>query len=101
MIERIAHTVPESIGPFQEFFPATAVARNKALIDAVGTHGTPFIVIDAQPRLRDVCKHIVFGYLSGIQVVVIVDYRLRRRIFLIQFDREIGFEQKIIFYHSF
>ena len=63
MVERIAHAIGHGGGPFLKLFPVRCVACDISFVHAIGTQGTPFIVIASQPQLCYAAKLVVFGYL--------------------------------------
>ena len=50
MVQRIAQRVGNGLGPLLELFPIGGIlTRTVALVDTIGTHSTPLIVIATQP----------------------------------------------------
>lgn len=57
---RIADRVFERFGEFLKFFAVGRIAGDVRLVDAVGAHKTPFVVVATQPDLGNVFKLAVF-----------------------------------------
>ena len=76
VIERIAQGVRDRAGPGQEFLVGIGVAGAVALVDAVGAHGAPLVVVALQPDLGEVAELPVLRDVRGGQVAVVVENRL-------------------------
>ena len=78
VVERVAHGVRNSLGPLLKGLPGRVLAAGEVILaHAVGTHGTPLIVVSVvtvhQPQLGNVTELDVFRNLLRHQVAVIVD----------------------------
>ena len=81
VVERVADELRKRLRPFLEFLAVAGVAGDVALLNPVGTHLTPFVVIAAQPYLSDVVELAVLVDLLRIDVAVVVhDGHLLRKI---------------------
>ena len=65
VVEGIAEEVGHGGGEFFEFFPIRSVSGAVSLMDAVGTHGSPFVMISIEPNLGDILPSDVLGDLLG------------------------------------
>ena len=54
MIERIAQGVRNGSRPGQEFFVRRGVAGDVSFRDAVGAHGTPFVMVAFEPYFEEI-----------------------------------------------
>ena len=61
VVERIAEAVRDRGGPSEELVVGRSIAGTKGFSDAVGTHGTPFVVIALEPNLEEVAKPPIGG----------------------------------------
>ena len=76
VVERITHGIGHRLGPLFELFPVGSIlARAVTLVDAVGAHRTPLIMVALQPDLRQVVETVVRSHILGNQVAVVVDDR--------------------------
>ena len=71
--DRVAHATAQGLSPLLELLASRGVASDKTLVDAVGAHQAPLVVVAAQPNLGDVLKTLVLPDLLGRNVAVIVD----------------------------
>ena len=81
---RIPDCTRQCFGKFLEFFPVISVTGDKMLIDSVGTHQPPFIMVAAEPKLGDILKTAVFPDFLGIDMTVIINNRHIFGVFMIQ-----------------
>ena len=96
VIQRIAHRVWHRLGPLLEFLPVGSVFTcNIPLVDSVGAHGTPFIMVALKPYAAQVFKYVVVGHILRIKVAMIVDNRLWCRIFMIETLSRGGLQQEV------
>ena len=58
-------------------------------------------MVAAQPYFGNIVELVILGYHPGIQMVVVIYNWLLGSIFLIQIDRKVRFQQKILIYHIF
>ena len=72
VIQRIAQRIRNGARPGQEFFVRRRVAGAIALVDAVGAHGPPFVVVAFQPDLEQIAELPVVRHVLGRQVAMIV-----------------------------
>ena len=100
MVQRVAHGVLYGFSPLHELGIAVRTSGNEMLVHTVRPHGPPFIVVPSQPYLCNVIETAVLRYHTGIQMVVVIHYRLSAGKTLIQRDGITGFKQKILVYHN-
>ena len=72
--QRVADGLAQTLGPFAELFVVGGIAGDIFLLHAAGTHKAPFVVVAAQPHLRDIVELSILGNLSGIDVAVVVQH---------------------------
>ena len=100
MIERIADGAGEHLGVFLEFFAVGRVAGDVFFLHASRAHQAPFVVVAAQPRLRQVLKAAVFIDFLRAQMAVVVDDGHLRCVIEEQLARRRRFEQKVFIHKS-
>ena len=71
--DRVTHATAQSLGPLLELLASRGIAGDEALVDAVGAHQAPLVVVAAQPDLGDVLEALVIPDLLGRDVAVVVD----------------------------
>ena len=69
----VAHATTQGLGPLLELLASGGIAGDEALVDAVGAHQAPLVVVAAQPDLGDVLEALVVPDLLGRDVAVVVD----------------------------
>ena len=75
VIEGVADKVGHGLSEGEELLVLVAVTGDELLLDAVGTHLTPLVVVAAEEEIKGVSKSVVLSYHLGAEVTVIVDYR--------------------------
>jgi hypothetical protein len=98
VIERIPERVGNCGCPGVKSLPIRNGAGNEFLIDPVGAHGSPLIVIAGEPELGDARKPVILGNLPGREVTVIVEYREIAGVLDIEFPCRRRLKKKIIRY---
>ena len=78
MVERVAHSIGNGLGPFLESLPGAVLASCQILFAySVASHCPPFVVVAVvtvhKPELCDVPELDILGYLLGYKMAVIVD----------------------------
>jgi len=102
MVQGIAHGVGDSFGPLFKLFPIGGVlAGAEPFVDAVGTHGPPFVVVAFQPDLSQVVKTPVVGNESRVEVAVVVDDGLRFGVLVVERLRDFVVQQEVIVHECF
>ena len=97
VVERVAHRIGHRLGPLLELFPVAGIlARAILLIDAVGTHRAPFVMIAFEPDLRQVVEAVVLGDIRGNQVAMVVDDRHLGRMVVVKTLRSLGLQQEVV-----
>lgn len=84
VIQRVPCRKGNRSSPLFKFRIIGLVTGAEAFVHAVGAHGAPFIMITIKPYLGQVVEIDIIGNLVGRQVIVIVDYRHRRRMLVVQ-----------------
>src|SRR5262245_58791231 len=84
VIERIAQRVGDGARPRQELLVGVGVSGAKALFDAVGAHGPPFIVVARQPNLEQIGELPVGGDVLRRKMAVIIEDGFLRGVFMVQ-----------------
>src|SRR5262245_9359178 len=77
MVERIAQRMRDSSRPGLELGKGFSVSRAKWLGHAVGTHRPPFVMVAFKPNFRQIFELAVLSDISGRQMTMVVQNRLR------------------------
>ena len=70
MIEWIAQQIGHGRRKGIKFFTIRSVTGDEALVDAIGAHGTPFIMISVEPDLGEIVPLLIMGNFLGWKVAV-------------------------------
>ena len=95
MIERIAKSVGESLGPLHEFLARVGISGDIALVNSVGSQRAPFIMITAEPEFGDVGESFIFSYLFRRKMAVIVNNGKLFGMLMIETARALRVKKKI------
>ena len=104
VIQRISDQIRNDLRPRLELFIRRRASCDLFFRYAPRTFCAPFVMVAAEPQLREIIEFFVFVDFLGTQMVVIVDNRHLFHMLVIQLFRRIGSEQKIViheFFHSF
>jgi hypothetical protein len=97
VVERVAHRIGNRLGPLLELLPIGRIlARAILLIDPVGAHGAPFVVVAFEPDLRQVVETVVRSHVLGNQVAMVVDDRHLGRMVVVKTLRSLGLQQEVV-----
>ena len=97
MVERVAHRIGNRLGPLLELLPIGRIlARAILLIDPVGAHGAPFVVVAFEPDLRQVVETVIRSHVLGNQVAMVVDDRHLGRMVVVKTLRSLGLQQEVV-----
>ncbi len=96
MVERIAQRARHGAGVGEELVEGLGVASAKALVDSVGAHGAPFVVISAEPDVVEIGKLPVGRDLVGRQVAMVVENGLLAGVVVVQPLRAIVVQQEVV-----
>src|SRR5579863_5387114 len=96
MVQGIAQGMGNGARPRQEFLFVRGVAGAKALVDPVGTHGAPFVVVSLQPDLEEILKASIRSHVLRREVTVIVENRLGFGVFVVKAPGDLGREEEIV-----
>ena len=96
MVQRIAEQVGHGLCPLLKLFPIRRVTGDVPLIDAVGAHGAPFIMVAAQKELCNIPKLMILGNDFRIQMTVVVDNRHLFRVIVKQPPPRLVSQHKIV-----
>ena len=83
-----------------ELLPIPRLTGYQLLINPVGAHGTPLVVITPKPGLRDAAPAPVFSYLKRRKMAVVVNNRHLISIVMIQTTGCIIAEDEVIMYEG-
>ena len=101
MVEGVAKRVGHRLCPFLELFPVGGIAGDEVLIYTIRTHGTPLIVVTAQPQLGDAAELVVLGHHLGDEVTVVVDDGELLCVLMVEHLCGFGFQQEILVHECF
>ena len=101
MVDGVAHAIRDSLGPLLELFPVTCITGNVTLIHAIGTQGTPFVMIATQPQFGYGTETMVLGHLAGIEVAMIVNNGQMFGRLVIKLLCGFGLQQKVLVHECF
>ena len=76
VVERVAQGVRRRPRPGHELLKRLRVAGHVALLNPVGAHGPPLVMVAFQPRFGQVVEAPVLGDLLGRQMAVVIEDRL-------------------------
>ena len=97
VVERVAHRIGNRLGPLLELLPIGRIlARAILLIDPVGAHGAPFVVVAFEPDLRQVVETVIRSHVLGNQVAMVVDDRHLGRMVVVKTLRSLGLQQEVV-----
>ena len=96
----VAHATTQGLGPLLELLASGGVTGNEALVNAVGAHQAPLVVVAAQPDLGDVLKTLVIPDLLGRDVAVVVDDGHALGKVVEQLLAGLGAQQEILIVHE-
>src|SRR5215472_17349244 len=100
VIQRVSQRVGNRLSPGQKLLIRLDVARAEAFGNTVCPHGAPFVVVALQPDFEQIAEPAVFGQIFGGKMAVIVEYRLRCRILLVEVARSLTLLKKMFRYKS-
>ena len=84
-----------------KFFIVGSVACDDSFGKSAGTHGTPFVMVAAEPNLCDIFVFFVFSDILGIYMAMIVNDGHFRRIMMIEHLCHVVVKQKIFVHKGF
>ena len=97
MVERVAHGVGNRLGPLLELLPVGGLLAGAVfLVDAVGTHGAPFVVVAFEPDFRQVVETVVLCDIAGNEVAMVVDNRHFGRVLVVEALGCRGLQQEVV-----
>ena len=96
----VAHATTQGLGPLLELLASGGIAGDEALVNAVGAHQAPLVVVAAQPDLGDVLEALVIPDLLGRDVAVVVDDGHALGKVVEQLLAGLGAQQEILIVHE-
>jgi hypothetical protein len=84
VIERVFQGLWHRLTPGHKFFEIGTVPGDVFLIDSVGPHGPPLVMIACQPALREIGKTGILIDITYRQMTVLIEYRHRTGEVLVQ-----------------
>lgn len=76
VVQGVAHGIRNRLCPLLELLPIGSIlACAEPLVDAVGTHGAPLVMVALQPDFRQVVEAVVRGHVPWNEVAMVVDDR--------------------------
>jgi len=95
VVEGIAQRVGNGSRPGQKFLIGRGIAGNVLFRDAVGPHGSPFIVVPFKPDLEEIGETAILGNIARREMAVVVEDRLRSRKLMIKPTRRVVRQQEL------
>ena len=95
MVERVAQRVRHGTCPGQELVVRSRGAGAEWLLDSVGPHGPPLVMIAFEPDLKQIREAAVHGDPARRKMVVIVQNRLRLGVVEVQPTGSLGAQKKV------
>jgi hypothetical protein len=102
VVEGVAERVREGRHPGVELLAGRRVARAEALVDPVGPHRPPLVVVAADPDVRQVRELVVRGDLGLRDVAVVVVDRLALRVAVVELAGRVRLQEEVVvdeFFH--
>ena len=96
VVERVAQALRHRRRPGQELVAIVGRTGDQALVDAVGAHRPPLVMVAGEPQLGEVGEAPVAGDVRRREVVVVVDDRLRRRVAVVELPRAGAVQQEVL-----
>lgn len=96
VVERVTQGLRDGFGPGEEFIAGSGISSAKALIDAVGAHGPPLVVVAFEPDFEEVGELTVVGDVARGEMVVVVENRFLRSVLMVQSARSGTLQQKVV-----
>ena len=97
VIKGVTESIRNGLSPLLELFPIGGILTSAILlVDTIGTHGTPLIVVATQPQLSNTLKLVVFGHHLRNQMTMIVDNGHLSRMIVIQVLCHLGLQNEVI-----
>ena len=96
----VANAATQGLGPLLELLASRGIASDKTLVDAVGAHQAPLVVVAAQPNLGDVLETLVLPDLLGRNVAMVVNDGHALGKVVEQFLAGLGAQQEILIVHE-
>src|ERR1051326_317585 len=84
MVKRVAERVRYRPSPGEKLLARRRIARAEAFLDAVGSHGAPFIMIAFKPDLEQIREPAVLRDVARREMAVIIEDRFGGRVVVIQ-----------------
>ena len=72
------------------------MTRETTLVNAVGAHGTPFVVVAFEPYLSEIVELMVVGHVCRNQMAMIVDDGLAHGIVVVEASCRFSLEEEIV-----
>src|SRR5262245_4396337 len=96
VIQRVAQRLRNRRSPGPALLDRRDVPRAIALVNTVGAHRPPLVVIALRPDREQALELAILGDVRRRQMVVIVEDRLRFRVLLIKEARRLALKQEIL-----
>ena len=96
VIKRVTECIWHCLCPLFKLLPVAGILSCAVLlVDTVGTHSTPLIVIATQPQLGNTLKLVILGHHLWNQMTMIVDNRHFSRMIVKQVLCHLGLQNKV------
>ena len=101
MVQWVAQRIRHGLRPLLKLLPVRSVARDVTLVHPVGTHGTPLVMVTAQPQFRNGTEAVVLCHHPRIQMAMVIYDGQPFGMPVIQFPRGVRPEQEILIHKCF
>ena len=83
MEQRVADCIWNGFGPFLKFFKIGRLTCAVFLVDSIGSHRSPFVMVAVKPDLGQVLKLFVIRNLTRRNMAMIVENRHTGRVLVV------------------
>jgi hypothetical protein len=96
VVERVADGLRNHLRPRGKLLLGRGVAGDEPFVDTARPHGAPLVVIASQPRLGEGCELCIARYFLRGNMAVVVEYRHRGGVFVVELLRRLGMQKEIL-----
>ena len=101
MVQRVAQSIGYCLRPLLKLLPVRSVTRDVAFVHSVSAHGTPLVMVAAQPQFRDGTEAVILCHHPRVQMAMVIYDGQPFGMPVIQFPRGVRPEQEILIHKCF